>query len=247
MNDEVILQTNKNYWNANADEWFGVTALPEYGVQFVTENELNLFGDVTGKKMLEIGCGSGHSLKYHADRDASELWGIDISHKQLENAKGYLAENSYEAQLICSPMEEDCGIPENYFDVVYSIYAVGWAMDLEVLFKRIASYLKKDGVFIFSWKHPLHGCVSVGEEELVFSKSYFDEEWQSIIVHDMEILLSNRKISTYINAMSSAGFVIERMVEQTNDETLQRSGIMSDKTKKAQKLPLSFVFKARKA
>ena len=40
------------------------------GVHFVTENELNLFGDVSGKKLLEICCGSGHSLKYHADRNA---------------------------------------------------------------------------------------------------------------------------------------------------------------------------------
>ncbi|MBF4691532.1 hypothetical protein [Fusibacter ferrireducens] len=55
---EKILQINKNYWNTNSDEWFGVTALPQYGVQFVTENELNLFGDVAGKRMLELGCGS---------------------------------------------------------------------------------------------------------------------------------------------------------------------------------------------
>ncbi len=246
MKDKIVLKTNKNYWNANADEWFGITALPQYGVQFVTENELNLFGDVTGKKMLEIGCGSGHSLKYHADRNADELWGLDISDKQLENAKRYLDENNYTPRLICSPMEDDCGIPDNYFDIVYLIYAVGWATDLNVLFKRIASYLKKDGVFIFSWKHPLHGCVSVNEEQLIFDKSYFDENWHSQIVDDMEILLSNRKISTYINAMSNAGFFIEKMIEQTNDETLQASGIISDRTKKAKKIPLSFVFKARK-
>ena len=64
--NRTILQINKTYWNANADSWFGNTALPEYGVQFVTENDLHLFGDVTGKTMLEIGCGIGHSLKFHA-------------------------------------------------------------------------------------------------------------------------------------------------------------------------------------
>lgn len=246
MKEEIILKTNKDYWNTNADEWFGVTALPQYGVHFVTENELNLFGDVSGKKMLEIGCGSGHSLKYHADRQAEELWGLDMSHKQLENAKRYLDEYNYAPKLICSPMEEDCGIPENYFDIVYSIYAVGWATDLNGLFKRIASYLKKDGVFIFSWKHPLNGCASLNEEELIIHKSYFDESWESIIVDDMEILLANRKISTYINAMVNAGFIIERMVEQTNAEALKATGTISDKTKKAQMIPLSFVFKARK-
>ncbi|MTI65886.1 MAG: class I SAM-dependent methyltransferase [Firmicutes bacterium] len=78
--------------------------LPDYGVQFITENELNLFGNVTEKTMLEIGCGSGHSLKYHADRNAGELWGLDISQKQLENASRYLAKNNYFLKLICAAM-----------------------------------------------------------------------------------------------------------------------------------------------
>jgi ubiquinone/menaquinone biosynthesis C-methylase UbiE len=245
--DKTVLQVNKTYWNKNADSWFGVTALPVYGVQFVTENELHLFGDVTGKTMLEIGCGSGHSLKYHADRHAGELWGLDMSQKQLDNAKEFLAGNQYYPKLICSPMEEECGIPDNYFDIVYSIYAIGWATDLDQVFRRIASYLKQGGTFIFSWKHPLHGCVSVDNGQLILDKSYFDEEWHTQIVDEMEIMLSNRKISTYINALTEAGFIIEKMVEQTDDETLQMEGDIDDRSKKAQKLPLSFIFKTRKA
>jgi len=247
METKTILEVNKTYWDANADSWFGATALPQYGVKFVTEDELHLFGDVTGKTMLEIGCGSGHSLKYHADRNAGELWGLDISQNQLENAKRFLTENNYSPKLICSPMEEECGIPKNYFDIVYSIYAIGWATDLKKVFQRIASYLKKDGVFIFSWKHPLHGCTIVDDGKLIFKKSYFDEEWQSQIVDGMEIMLPNRKISTYINALTDTGFIIESMVEQTDENTLQMTGEVDDRSRKAQKLPLSFVFKARKA
>ena len=86
MDNNIIVDNNKAYWNDYADFWFGTTALPQYGVKFPTEEELKLFGDVTGKKMLEICCGSGHSIKYHADRHAGELWGIDISQKQLDNA-----------------------------------------------------------------------------------------------------------------------------------------------------------------
>lgn len=247
MESNTILQVNKTYWNANADDWFGVTALPEYGVQFVTENELHLFGDVKGKTMLEIGCGSGHSLKYHADRNAGELWGLDISQKQIANASKFLAENNYFPKLICAAMEDECGIPGNYFDIVYSIYAIGWATDLKNVFRRTASYLKKDGIFIFSWKHPLHNCVIVDKGELVFRNSYFDEEWHTQIVDDMEIMLPSRKISTYINALADAGFIIESMVEQTNENTMQMKGEIDNRSRKAQKLPLSFVFKARKA
>lgn len=142
MDNNTIVDSNKSYWDAYADLWFGTTALPQYGVKFQTEDELHLFGDVSGKRMLEICCGSGHSLKYHADRKAGELWGIDLSKNQLANAEKFLSENWYSAKLICTPMEE-MNVPSNYFDYVYSIYGIGWTTDLQGTFEKIASCLKK--------------------------------------------------------------------------------------------------------
>ncbi|CDM69389.1 Methyltransferase type 11 [Clostridium bornimense] len=255
MEKNEILKINKTYWDTNADLWFGTTALPEYGVKFVTEEDLHLFGDVSGKKLLEICCGSGHSLKYHADRNAAELWGLDISHKQIENADSYLKEHGYTAKFICAPMEAEAGIPTEYFDFVYSIYGIGWTTDLLGTFKKIASYLKKDGIFIFSWHHTLNYCVAwscterkdiIENDMLVFNKSYFDEAYFSMPVDGSEIILCNRKISTYINALAEAGFVVEQMIEQTDDETMKSVGDNSSKTKKAKMLPISFCFKARK-
>ena len=50
MNNIKIIDNNKVYWDEHADLWFGTTALPQYGVKFVTEDDLHLFGDVSGKK-----------------------------------------------------------------------------------------------------------------------------------------------------------------------------------------------------
>lgn len=91
--EERIIAKNKQYWDDHADLWFGATSLPQYGVRFITEDELHFFSDVKGKKVLEICCGSGHSLKYLAERGASELWGLDLSQKQLDNAEKLLSEN----------------------------------------------------------------------------------------------------------------------------------------------------------
>ncbi len=122
-------------------------------------------------------------------------------------------------------------------------------------FQKIASYLKKDGIFIFSWHHPLHYCITWSRDErkdvvennaLVMSKSYFDESYFRIPADGSEILLCNRKISTYVNALAKAGFVIEQMVEQTDEATMQTEGDISDKAKKAKMLPISVLFKARK-
>lgn len=246
MEKEKILNTNKSYWDKNADSWFGVTALPKYGTKFATEDKLNLFGDVKGKKLLEICCGSGHSLKYHADHGAAELWGLDMSIKQIENAKKYLDDCGYRAKLINSPMEAECDIPKDYFDFVYSIYGIGWTTDLQGTFNRIASYLKKDGIFIFSWRHPMSHCVAVEDNKLIFKNSYLDENWYPLMMDDCETLLCDRKISTYINALIKAGFSIEEMVEETDKETMEKTSDLDDRSKKAKMLPLSFVFKARK-
>lgn len=243
------MDNNRNYWNENADLWFGTTALPEYGVKFLTEDDLHLFGNVSGKKLLEICCGSGHSLKYHAERNAGELWGLDISQKQLDHAKALLSENGYAAKLICSPMEADVDIPKDYFDFVYSIYGIGWTTDLQGTFRKIASYLKKDGIFIFSWHHTLNYCVAWSCEErreilendkLVFHKSYFDESYFKMPVHNSEVILCNRKISTYVNALAGAGFVIEEMIEQNDMQNIDSDDI------KAKMVPISVCFKARK-
>ena len=124
MLDKEIIETNKKYWNEHADQWFGTTALPQYGVRFVTEEDLHLFGDVRGKSMLEICCGSGHSLLYNANKGAKELWGVDISQTQLENAAKLLADNGCSAKLLCAKMEDELDVPKEYFDYVYSISSV---------------------------------------------------------------------------------------------------------------------------
>lgn len=243
MDKHTIHETNSIFWGTKGNEVLGTTHLPFYGA-FITEENCQLFGDVSKKKILEIGCGSGQSLKYLGERKASELWGMDISDKQIEKTKQYLSAHDFSAKLICSPMEEDCGIPVGYFDIVFAVYAIGWTTDLEGTFNRIASYLKKGGAFIFSWSHPIHKCVAAENEMLVFKKCYFDESWYSVSVGGGILSLSDRKLSTYVNALAKTGFVIEQMIEESDNEILQLKD--SDYAQKAKILPVTFVIKAKK-
>jgi len=245
MDKNFVYKTNSSYWDTKGNDFLEAIVLPFYGA-FVSEEKCQLFGDVSGKKLLEIGCGNGQSLLYHGERKASELWGMDISEKQIEKAKQSLKKCDIFANLICSPMEEECGIPEGYFDFVYSIYSIGWTTDLDNTFCRIASYLKKGGVFIFSWSHPIHKCVVLENDMLTFKKCYFDESWYSVSLGEKMLTLSDRKLSTYINALAKAGFIIEQMIEESDNEIIQSCFDNSDIAKKAKMLPLTFVIKARK-
>jgi len=247
-----IQRANKRYWDENGDDYYDSPhsiILPDYGADSFTEDELNLFGDVSGRALLDIGCGSGKSLLYHAARGAGELWGVDISETQVSNTAKCLAESGYQANLICGAMEDDLGLPVDYFDFVYSIYAIGWTINLPGTFRRIASYLKRGGAFIFSWTHPMQFCTAFEDGKVFFDRSYFDETWAERELFGKKVLLPTRKISDYVNALSGAGLFIEHMDERARDEILCKSGETNEPgvfERKGQAIPRTVIFKARK-
>lgn len=249
MKTENIIKQNKKSWNSLADSFFGMTALPTYGCFIPNENELNLFGDIKGLKILDIGCGSGHSLKWCGDNGASELWGLDLSNKQIVNATKYLRINGYNPKLFNQSMEDNFNIPKLYFDIVCSIYAVGWTVDIRKTFSNVSSYLKRDGIFIFSWEHPFLRYIEAKDNKLVFTGDYNKEDLFCFQKDGQPISFYIRKMSTYINTLADYGFKIEKVIEQTDKETLSKDCEFSSKyysDYKAKKLPLSFIIKARK-
>lgn len=245
-----VLTQNKQSWDTMADTWFGTTALPAYGCLMSTENDLKLFPSLSGAKVLDIGCGSGHSLKWCGDNGASELWGIDISTRQIENAERFLAESSYEAKLFDSPMEESGHLPKNYFDVVYSIYALGWTVDLPKTIHNIADSIRPGGILIFSWDHPLMHCVMAQDNKLLLEGcNYHTDDMVSFELRGNPVTLQNRKMSTWINTLAEAGFKIEKLVEETSEKVLEQEWEFSTNfyaPSRAKKIPLSFVVKASK-
>ena len=127
---------------------------------------------------------------------------MDISPMQLERTSEYLSTCGIAAKLVCSSMESESGVPREYFDLIYAVYSIGWTTDLRQTVRQIYSYLKTGGMFIFSWSHPLHKCVSLEDGKMIFDNCYFDESWYSVSLDGEEIMLSNRKLSTYVNALA---------------------------------------------
>lgn len=247
MNSNQILHQNKASWDAIADDWFGSTALPTWGISIPREDQLHLLEDLNGKRVLDIGCGSGHSLNYCLEQGAKELWGLDLSTRQLENADKVLGR--FPHQLRNQPMEDPTGIPGDYFDVVYSVYAIGWSVDLEATFRNAASYLKPGGIFAFSWDHPLMHCVDVVDGQAVFTGCYLEEDLFSFEKGGNPVTLQNRKLSTYLNALAKAGFMVEQVVEETDLTSLETPKALSRSyytPEKARRFPPSIVIKARK-
>lgn len=242
-----ILKMNKQSWEKSAERFFGRTALPEYGPYAFTEEKLNLFGEVSGQTVLDIGCGSGHSLQYMGNRGAKELWGIDLTTKQIETARQLLQDQQVKVYLFESPMEENPGLPNEYFDIVYSIYALGWTIDLNRTMSHVYNYLKPNGMFVFSWEHPMHDRLSYEDSSFKFEKSYnvegpeYNEAWHN------SVIIFHRKLSTYINSLIQTGFTIEKV----SDDVILPDRTSDDpskwySTQRAQLVPSTFIIKATK-
>ena len=110
-----------------------------------------LFPDLNGKRVLDLGCGYGWHSKYAEDMGASEVLGIDISHKMLEMAKTRNAGSHITYQL--------CGIeaydyPEDTWDLVISNLALHYIEDLDSIFAKVHNTLKQSGTFLFNIEHP---------------------------------------------------------------------------------------------
>lgn len=94
MNNDLIMDNNRNYWNENADLWFGTTALPEYGVKFVTEDDLHLFGNVSGKSCLRFAA-AGSFFKNIMQNEMPENYGDWISPKN-----SWIMRNPYYQKMV---------------------------------------------------------------------------------------------------------------------------------------------------
>jgi SAM-dependent methyltransferase len=251
MDTEQSLTINRDGWNKIAAKFYGKAALPRYGPLAQSETDLKLLGDVRGARVLEIGCGSGHSLLYLAQQGASEVWGLDFSPAQIEFASSLLKDNDLTPQLFESPMEENPGIPRDYVDLVISIYALGWTVDLARTLNHIHSYLKPNGYLIFSWEHPAFSCIDYKDGQFVAVRSYHDEDFA---LRDSWIgapfVRSQRKLSTYINGLIDAGLVIERVVESAVDTTwVKEHNYAPDywySVPHAELVPTTMIIKARK-
>lgn len=215
MENNDFINFNKNGWNklVKSNKQFSNTSLPEYGPFMANEEKLQLFKNIKDSKVLELGCASGKSLEYLASKGAKELWGLDISEEQIAKAKKLNIANSH---FFISPMENNPGLPINYFDYVLSLYSIGFSSNPIDTLKQASTYLKQNGHLILCWTHPFFNCIEIKDDNLIINHNYIDENSKIITKgpDKIELLQYNLKISTLVNGIISAGLEIDKIIEE---------------------------------
>lgn len=248
---ERFLATNRAGWNHVAPRFHGGTALPKYGPLAPTEDALGLLDARRDLRVLELGCGSGHSLRYLAERGALELWGIDLSPVQIAFAEETLRPFAPRVRLVEAPMEVDAGIPRNHFDLVFSIYGLGWTTDLPATMALIARYLRDGGCFIVSGEHPAYSCLDWNGSQYIVAKPYFAEgphehsSWMGV-----PIVIQHRTLGAFIGQIIQAGLQVEALVETPFNPAAVTDVHMDParwySVERARAMPTTFIIKARK-
>ena len=251
VESETALAINREGWNRVAPRFCGGTALPTYGPLAPTEDTLRLLGATSDQCALELGCGSGHSLHYLAERGAREVWGLDLARAQIALAEETLRPFASRTRLFESPMEINPGIPFGHFDLVLSIYGLGWTTDLPATMSLVSDYLKPGGSFIVSGEHPIYGCLEWNGTQYTIGQSYLTEGPRELESwNGLPIVIYRRTLGTFVGAIVRAGLQIEALVEAEVDPAVAKDALTDParwySIPRAKLVPTTFIIKARK-
>ncbi|MDX2155823.1 MAG: methyltransferase domain-containing protein [Hyphomicrobiaceae bacterium] len=104
---------------------------------------LELAGDVTGKNVLEIGCGDGDLAVELAKRRA-QVSAIDGSAAMIEAARRRISAERVEVDLAVADAEA-LPFPEERFDLVVAVTILCFVRDARPVFREIARVLRPGG------------------------------------------------------------------------------------------------------
>ncbi len=111
-----------------------------------TRFAMSLLGDITGKSLLEIGCGLGEAATYFALRGAHVI-ANDISPQMVQVAQRTAIAHNVEIDTLVGPAEK-LDLPDNSVDICYAANLLPHVTNHEQVLSEIHRVLKTGGVLI---------------------------------------------------------------------------------------------------
>ncbi|MDA1189663.1 MAG: class I SAM-dependent methyltransferase [Chloroflexi bacterium] len=210
----------------NPDFLAGYSTLERFGEGWEKAGErddlLGLLPDVTGLRVLDLGCGAGQLSRYLAEQGAASVVGVDLSEKMLALAREKWAHPSVTYQR--DALETAAFQPAS-FDLVVSSLAFHYVEDYAALVSRIADWLTPGGVLVYSTEHPIFtgrlpgdGWVSGDDGPRWAVDRYATEELREENWFVDGVRKAHRTFATFINGLVDAGLAVERVIEPVASE-----------------------------
>jgi SAM-dependent methyltransferase len=180
--------------------------------------QLKMCGAFQGKRVLDVGCGTGDKARFFADHGAAEVVGVDPSQGFSQNWKGHadclnlsFALGSFENLATMS------AVASRNFDLIVCFQALMYAANLAEAVRVLRNLLAPGGELVISVPHPFRFAILRNEiEGWGHGRAYqqtapyrYPSPWKE------DVLLEHAmpRVSDYINAIAATGLRIEAVDE----------------------------------
>ncbi|GCE06100.1 class I SAM-dependent methyltransferase [Dictyobacter aurantiacus] len=203
---------------------------------------LELVGDVQDCTICDLACGQGWFARELAKRGA-RVTGIDISDRLLELARQYELQQPRGITYQRDDARSALSLPEDTFEGIVCVLSLMDIPDIQAVFQTARRILQPGGWLVFAITHP---CFELPDARWITDEhgqvaravtGYFKEgNWKSERGGvRSRVGAHHRMLSTYLNALVSANFTLERVLEPT------ATGERADKVPGNREVP-SFLF-----
>lgn len=174
-------QSNRERWNAAAPKWKAMIdrrgnwqEIPTRPNLVFAEQEMKYFTALTGKKVAVLGSGDNMAVLAFAGMGARAT-SVDISEKQLENARERAAILELDIQFLQADVTDLSALPDAAFDLVYTGGHVAvWVSDLQQYYSEAARILRPGGLFMVNEYHPFRRIWKKNTGKLEVEAGYYD-------------------------------------------------------------------------
>jgi SAM-dependent methyltransferase len=212
-------------WTASAQAWITLAQEHDTRLLLLDPALLRELGDVTGLRVLDLGCGEGRFSRILASRGATTV-GIDPIQALLTHARN--AGGEHEAYVRGSG--DSLPFADQSFDVVVAYLSLVDIPDFRGAIRESARVLRPGGRFLIANVSNLYSTVvepAVDAEGhfLHFAVSdYLRERPLTLEFAGLRIRNWHRPLSAYMDAYLSAGLTLRRYLEpMPEDSTLRHN------------------------
>ena len=213
-------------FDQNADQWARQEPmiLSDFTARPMVLQEL---APLTGKHVLDLGCGEGYVARLVAQAGAQSVFGIDISSEMVGRARRAAA------NYAGCPMTFESGNAKNFqefpraqFDRVIAVFMLSYlsCTDMTSVFRTVRSRLAPGGRFIFTVPHPCLPYLRPREKPVYFDpkgRDYFagvDESYEGYIWRRdgkaVPVSYMHKTFANYFDALAAAGFqMLPKIIE----------------------------------
>ena len=202
-------------WTEYAQDWIETDQAVRTG--FLDTWMLEALGDVSGKSVIDIGCGEGRFCRLLSDLGAV-VTGVDLTEALIERARGV---GSRRETYLVGDAEDLEGVADGAFDLAVSYIVLVDLVDYRRSIREAYRVLRPGGRFIVCNLHPMRtavksvdGWISDRSGKLFYPVDNYTEEgerkflwWRGPFIN------MHRTLSSYLSSFLDAGFVLEALHE----------------------------------